>query len=186
MKYLWIAVLVMGCSSSKNKLTQDKKCLEVVSKKKIMAPKDVKSMGVFSNITKEGELLSGYKIRIVKRKGFCQALILEFDKGIEPNLYAVSNLFECKEKLQNISLVTKLGFKSPYTEVEPEDFYFGLDGRVLKNNIVGHISFPENDLKDRPAKTKVQMDAGVKDETSMAGFDWEIIERLKMMKSCYY
>ena len=185
MKYLILALLA-ACSSPKPKLVSDAECLKILSKKKIVAPKGVTSMGVYSNLTQEGDVYSGYKIRIVKRKKYCQGLILEYNQSLEPQIYAISNLFECEDKLGTFALDTKLGFYSPFSDSPPEDFYFGFDGRQNDDgSLSGYITFPANDLKDRPAKTKVIFEAGSKDQASMAAFDWEIIERLRMKRSCF-
>lgn len=185
MKYL-ILIFFVACSTPKSKLESDSECLKALASKKIVAPNGVESMGVYSNLVQEGDVFSGYKIRIVKRKDYCQALILEYNQSLEPQLYSISNLFECEESLSTVSMDTKLGFYSPFSDSAPEDFYFGFDGRVdSSDKLIGHISFPNNDLKGRPEKTKVSFEPGPKDQASMAAFDWEIIERLKLKRACF-
>lgn len=185
MKFLIIFLLV-ACSSPKPKLESDTDCLKALAGKKIIAPNGIESMGVFSNLEQEGDVFTGYKIRIVKRKAFCQALILEYNQSLEPQIYSISNLFECDEELKLVSLDTKLGFYSPFSDSPPEDFYFGFDGRLEESgSLKGHITFPSNDLKDRAPKTRAVFEPGPKDQASMAAFDWEIIERLRLKRSCF-
>ena len=190
MKNIFIfCLLFCTCAAPKKRLKEDRKCLQIVEKKKVSAPSDIESIGVYSNVKLEddGETMSGYTIRVVRRKAICQALIIEFEKSIEPAFYAVSNLFECRAKPNTYNLVTKLGFRSPFSESSPEDFYFGFDGKLnQKRDLEGHITFPTNDLRDRPAKTKVVLSLGQNDGLSMAQFDWEVIQKLKLKKSCYH
>ncbi len=182
----FILLLLLSCASGKPKLVSDDACLKDLMKKKLTAPRGVESAGVYSNLVRVGDLYTGYKIRIVKDRDLCQALVLEYNQSLEPNLYAVSSVFECKEKLSTLAIDTKLGFYSPFSQGVPEDFYFGFDGRVdSANNLVGHISFPENDLADRPTKTRVELKSGPRDLSSMASFDWEIIQRLKLKRACF-
>lgn len=188
MKWL-ILLALLGCASEKTVYTIDKKCLGTLQKKRFVAPNDVKSMGVFSNLklSPDGEQATGYRIRIIRRRGLCRGLVMEFDAGIEPSIWSVTNAFECKERLSNVSLVSKLGFDDVFTNQPPEDFYFGLEGKIDgKGNLNAFITFPANDLKNRPVKQRVVLKAEEKDGLSMAKFDWEVIERLKMKKSCFY
>lgn len=183
---LLLISLCLSCSTNDKKPTStsaQQSCLDVIKDTKIKAPHNITYWGIFSNLDNLNINNDGYSLRVVKKGKKCQALIMDYLTASRPNVWAISNNFNCN--LNQIVLKTSYAFYTPFENTLPFKRKFTFKGHIQRNgDLKGAIIFsPDNQWKKQSILITNLTRAKSLDH-SMAAFDWETIQKMKLKTRC--